>query len=794
MGGWRLLARLFGAFRQRDRLSVGNLVENLGADPQASGAGRRLDSWKEIASYLKRSVRSVQRWETEEAMPIHRHHHDKRGSVYAFREELDAWWKERGPTLTERNGAEEAPTASPAVAIEAGTPKLAEVHAAVALPAPTRKLSQATLMAVGFGLAVLLVGLVAWLSRNGSGRTTGVSQPLPFEARNWVLVTDFENRTGETIFDGTLEYALARELSNSHHVNVVSRERVGDALRLMRKPPDTRVDAAVGREVCLRDGEIENLLTGRVEKIGSRYLVAVEVVEPKKGTTLASFSEESNSKDNSLGAVRRVSDRVRRTFGEALPPPSGDQRLDKVTTSSLQALQLYSRANSLMAEFRQDTQPAAEELLRQAVAEDPEFASAYIHLAWAMANQQRPLEDYRPYVEKAFRLAGRTTDREQFFIRASYYDLLGQREKAIASYEALISLYPDHQWAASNIEGLYRTPQDNEKAVRLLEMTANLRPKDYWANYQAAFRPMQAWGQRQPRQPYFRRAQALITPEVIEASPGSVSSMELWPFNERWLNGDLPGALRELDRVASKVDSLSGSTREAFSYRMAFAYLALGKVRSAERMSLDIPRPAAQQDLLAQVSFFKGDIRALRRHLEQRGQESVSFPVSRIIPVLQARAGLFHDAEQGLKERAKRAPWPGHVESVRGEMALARRDFAGAVRELEEAARLTELQGLRPHFHLGTESLANALVSEGNIRRAIEVLERASRQKFSAAVAYSDPAEPYWLRNRLDLARLYRRVGRIAEARAIEDDLLRHLALADEDHPILGDLRRSSRS
>src|SRR5580765_318944 len=55
----------------------------------------RLDSWKKIASYLKREVSTVQRWERREGMPVHRHVHDKLGSVFAYRSELDVWWEGR---------------------------------------------------------------------------------------------------------------------------------------------------------------------------------------------------------------------------------------------------------------------------------------------------------------------------------------------------------------------------------------------------------------------------------------------------------------------------------------------------------------------------------------------------------------------------------------------------------------------------------------------------------------------------------------------------------------------------
>src|SRR6202790_3212345 len=88
-------------------------------DPQTSVNGAsmrgqqedRLDSWKKIASYLKRDVSTVQRWERRESMPVHRHLHDKQGSVFAFRSELDAWWESRRARLTP-DGAEESEPAA----------------------------------------------------------------------------------------------------------------------------------------------------------------------------------------------------------------------------------------------------------------------------------------------------------------------------------------------------------------------------------------------------------------------------------------------------------------------------------------------------------------------------------------------------------------------------------------------------------------------------------------------------------------------------------------------------------
>ncbi|MCA1563956.1 MAG: serine/threonine protein kinase, partial [Acidobacteria bacterium] len=99
------------------------------------------------------------------------------------------------------------------------------------------------------------------------------SPVVPFEARDWVLITAFDNRTGETMLEGTIEQALEQELSTSAFVNVVPRERLDDTLQLMQRTIAGRPDAAVGREVALRDGGIRILVAGSVEKSPSGYVI-----------------------------------------------------------------------------------------------------------------------------------------------------------------------------------------------------------------------------------------------------------------------------------------------------------------------------------------------------------------------------------------------------------------------------------------------------------------------------------------------------------------------------------------
>jgi Tol biopolymer transport system component len=108
----------------------------------------RLDLWKDIAAYLNRGVSTVQRWEKREGMPVHRHVHDKLGSVYAFRSELDRWWAQRGAQL-ERDYPEPAPGSAPSG--QAATTRRGSLRTA------------STIAAASVGAAVVLaIGLPAY--------------------------------------------------------------------------------------------------------------------------------------------------------------------------------------------------------------------------------------------------------------------------------------------------------------------------------------------------------------------------------------------------------------------------------------------------------------------------------------------------------------------------------------------------------------------------------------------------------------------------------------------------------
>ncbi|MEP6767103.1 MAG: hypothetical protein ABJC61_00440, partial [Acidobacteriota bacterium] len=397
-----------------------------------------------------------------------------------------------------------------------------------------------------------------------------------------MLVTSFENRTGRSIFDGTLEAALERELRSSRYLNVVPRKRINDALALMRKSDTETVDAALGREVCLRDGEIRALVTGRIEKLGSKFLLSVNLVDPARGLTVAGVAEEAAGEAEALPAIRRVSDRLRKTLGEALWEMRPEEAtLAKVTTRSLKALQLYSQAEPLAMK----KPGAAQELLRQAVAEDPEFAAGHMLLAMAIFNESAPgpvAEEHRTHAESAFRLSEFATDRERYWIRASYYQFTDhQPEKAVAAWEALLALYPDDVEALNDLVPLYRQLGRGPESVRCALRRADLTPNDFRNQILALSRAGVIGADPNP---YLRRARACISDDVLDRVPQQAAFVEMFPSIRLWNQGNVAKASSEMERAWREIEPTPLGRRDKGLQAIASYFLGLGRLRLAEEV------------------------------------------------------------------------------------------------------------------------------------------------------------------------------------------------------------------
>ena len=170
-----------------------------GTPPSARPLEDRLDSWKEIAAYLSRDVTTVQRWEKREGMPVHRHLHDRMGSVYGSRAELEAWTRSRNPAAQENGN--NAPSPNPA----------AEPSGTAISPLP-RPGYQKRFIVVACVAAILVVtALAAWRVWFSRPALTG---------KDVILLASFVNNTGDSTFDNSLDKALEVKLTESPFLSI----------------------------------------------------------------------------------------------------------------------------------------------------------------------------------------------------------------------------------------------------------------------------------------------------------------------------------------------------------------------------------------------------------------------------------------------------------------------------------------------------------------------------------------------------------------------------------------------
>ncbi|MCI0615291.1 protein kinase, partial [bacterium] len=205
-----------------------------------------------------------------------------------------------------------------------------------------------------------------------------VKETPVFAERNWILLADFENTTGNVIFDQTLNEGLTVALQQSSHVNVFSRSRAFEALQRMTRKGVKRIDEAIGREICQREN-LQVLLAGSIYRSGDMYQITLRAIEPENGKLLFVEKEQFAKMDELFQKVDTLAKVVREQLGESQARIEKSARpLAKVTTPSLEALRLYSQASDT---FDRGDIESARVLLVSALSLDRNFAMAHHLLA-----------------------------------------------------------------------------------------------------------------------------------------------------------------------------------------------------------------------------------------------------------------------------------------------------------------------------------------------------------------------------------------------------------------------------
>jgi len=321
---------------------------------------------------------------------------------------------------------------------------------------------RATLTIAGLLLAAVAVGFY-WYSQRG----------MKLSETDSILIGEFSNAAGDPVFDGTLREALGVSLAQSPSLNLVSVEKVREALRSMGRPADSLLLQELAPSLCQRLGATV-YLTGSIVKADSGYSLRLDAGRCSTDDSGISTKSDAANRGEALHALGVAAADLRGKFGEE--PDSlqkFDLPLERATTASLDALAAFTEGRRLAREKGAIEAVAA---LKKAVELDPKFALAHSNLAVAYYNlNQNALA--ADHIRQAFESADRQTVRDRLHITTLYYDLAtGDVQKAIASYKEWVRLYPRDDIAKGNLSSEYFLIGDYEQAATLAQQALRLDP------------------------------------------------------------------------------------------------------------------------------------------------------------------------------------------------------------------------------------------------------------------------------------------------------------------------------
>ncbi len=298
-------------------------------------------------------------------------------------------------------------------------------------------------------------------------------QPI-LEEKKAVVLSDFENSTGDAVFDGTLREGLTVQLEQSPVLSLISEPRIRNTLRMMSRNPETRLTPVLAREICQRTDSAA-MLDGSIASLGSQYVITLHATNCNTGEVLYTEQVQAARKEDVLHALSTVASNLRSRLGESISSiRSLDTPLDEATTSSLDALKAFSESARVENE---SGSAAAIQLAQRAVELDPKFAAAWAILGrlYGDLGQEKSSAES---TAKAYEFRDHASDHERFFIVASYeMQVTGNLEKAEQTCETWAQVYPNDAGSYGFRAGLIlRVFGQYDKAIENAEHLVGIHP------------------------------------------------------------------------------------------------------------------------------------------------------------------------------------------------------------------------------------------------------------------------------------------------------------------------------
>ncbi len=279
-----------------------------------------------------------------------------------------------------------------------------------------------------------------------------------------LIVADFENRTTDPGLGSSITEAFRIDLGQSPVLRLLSTSQISDALQRMQQDPNAPLTSALARDIATREGA-KAVVVGEISSLGKSYVLSARILSAADGSELVALRETAADDGAIVAALDKLSGRVRERIGESLKTIRGGEPLEQVTTTSLEALRLYSEGSRLNNHGSWDQ---AVPLLEQAIALDSGFAMAWRKLGVALSNSGASEERSVAAIARAYQHRDRLPEVERQLTIAYYYSSVNYDPvKQEAAYRRVLATRPEDETATNNLAFLLLKLDRAEEAESL---------------------------------------------------------------------------------------------------------------------------------------------------------------------------------------------------------------------------------------------------------------------------------------------------------------------------------------
>ena len=288
------------------------------------------------------------------------------------------------------------------------------------------------------------------------------------------MVADFINKTGDPVFDTTLNQALRVQLGQSPVLDIISQQHLRQSLQFLGRKQDETITPQIAREIGEREGG-KAILIGTIAPLGKAYVITLDAQNATNGDDIASEEATAPDKEHVLDALNQVATGMRAKLGESL---SSIQRLNapygQATTPSLEAFRAYALGDE--AHQKGNDIPEAEDHYKRALELDPKLAMAWARLGVIRLNTGALSEATEDFT-KAYQLSDNVSEREKLYITAHYYStVVGDLNKSIETLQVATQEYPLQVDTFVNLGVSYLDNGEFEKSAAANRKALALQP------------------------------------------------------------------------------------------------------------------------------------------------------------------------------------------------------------------------------------------------------------------------------------------------------------------------------